>query len=273
MRRFNLHLISDATGETLELVARAAITQFEDTEPEIFVWNMVRSSGQLQVAIDGIQENPGVVYFTLVNRDLTRDLLNATRSMEVPCVDILDPAIAVLRSYLKVEATNEPGAQHEMDEEYFQRIEAMTFCLAHDDGQSLHDIDQADVILLGVSRTSKTPTCMYLANRGIKAANIPLVPGQSLPEEIVGMRGPLIVGLTNSAKRLAEVRRARLQSLHKEDDTSYADEESIKEEVAEARRLFNRNKWPVIDTTGRSIEETAAAILRLLQKRHSAGDD
>jgi regulator of PEP synthase PpsR (kinase-PPPase family) len=234
---------------------------------------MIRSPVQLQVAIDGIQENPGVVLFTLVNRDLKRDLLNACRSMEVPCADILDPAISALRGFLKAEASAEPGAQHEMDEEYFRRIEAMTFCLAHDDGQALHDIDQADVILLGVSRTSKTPTCMYLANRGIKAANIPLVPGQPLPEEIIGMRGPLIVGLTNSVKRLAEVRRARLQSLHKEDDDAYTDEEAIKEEVAEARRLFNRNKWPVIDTTGRSIEETAAAILRLLQKRHSNSDD
>ncbi|MBM3502620.1 MAG: kinase/pyrophosphorylase [Alphaproteobacteria bacterium] len=264
MTRFNIHLVSDATGETLQMVAKAAITQFEGYEAVERLWTMVRTPGQLQVVIDGIQEDPGVVMFTMVNRQLQRDLVNACRSMELPCVDVLNPAITSLRDFLNTESKNQPGRQHALDDDYFERIDAMQFCLSHDDGQSLHDLDQADVVLVGVSRTSKTPTCMYLANRGIKAANVPLVPEREVPDEVLAVTGPLIVGLTNSVSRLAQVRRSRLLVLKEERDTSYVDEEAIKNEVAEARRLFSRMNWPVIDTTGRSIEETAAVILKHL---------
>ena len=260
---FNLHLVSDATGETLQVLARAAITQFEDYEPEEFIWSMVRSSGQLQLAIDGIQQAPGVVLFTLVNGELRRDLINACRSLEIPCVDVLDPTIAMLRDYLHTESKNQPGSQHVLDEEYFQRIDAMHFCLQHDDGQSLQSIHEADVVLVGVSRTSKTPTSMYLANRGIKAANVPLVSGQAPPDELEKVRGTLVIGLVNSVKRLVELRRSRLLLLNEEANTTYVDEDEIKKEIASARRLFTRHQWPVIDVTGRSIEETAAAILKL----------
>jgi regulator of PEP synthase PpsR (kinase-PPPase family) len=260
---FNLHLVSDATGETLQMLTRAAITQFEGYEPEEFIWSMVRSSGQLQLAIDGIQESPGVVLFTLVDDILRRDLVNACRSLEVPCVDVLDPTISTLRDFLHTESKKQPGRQHTLDEEYFQRIDAMHYCLAHDDGQSLDTLFEADVVLVGVSRTSKTPTCMYLANRGIKAANVPLVSGASPPEQLETLRGPLVIGLINSVKRLVELRRSRLLLLNENADTPYADEDEIKKEIVAARRLFSRHGWSVIDVTGRSIEETAAAIMRL----------
>jgi len=262
-KTFKLHLVSDATGETLQVLARAAITQFEDYEPEEFMWSMVRSSAQLQLVIDGIQQDPGVVLFTLVDQTLHRDLINACRSLEIPCVDVLDPTIATLRDYLHTESKNQPGRQHTLDEEYFERIDAMHFSLQHDDGQSLETIHEADVVLVGISRTSKTPTCMYLANRGVKAANVPLVSGQAPPDALETLRGPLVVGLVNSVKRLVELRRNRLLLLNESDDTPYADEDEIKKEIAAARRLFTRHKWPVIDTTGRSIEETAAAIMKL----------
>ncbi len=260
---FNLHLVSDATGETLQMLARAAITQFEGYEPEEFIWTMVRSSAQLQMVIDGIQQSPGIVLFTLVDANLRRDLINACRSLETPCVDVLDPTIATLRDFLHTEAKNQPGRQHTLDEEYFQRIDAMHFCLAHDDGQSLETIHEADVVLVGVSRTSKTPTCMYLANRGVKAANVPLVSGAPTPDELERLKAPLVIGLINSVKRLVELRRSRLLLLNENADTPYADEDEIKKEIAAARRLFTRHGWPVIDVTGRSIEETAAAVMRL----------
>jgi len=262
-KSFNLHLVSDATGETLQMLARAAITQFEAYEPEEHIWTMVRSSAQLQTVIDGVQESPGVVLFTLVDSTLRRDLINACRSLEAPCVDVLDPTIATLRDFLHTEAKNQPGRQHTLDEEYFQRIDAMHFCLAHDDGQSLDTLYEADVVLVGVSRTSKTPTCMYLANRGIKAANVPLVSGVDAPDQLERLKAPLVVGLINSVKRLVELRRSRLLLLNENADTPYADEDEIKKEIASARRLFTRHGWPVVDVTGRSIEETAASVMRL----------
>ncbi len=262
-KTFKLHLVSDATGETLQVLARAAITQFEEYEPVEFIWSMIRSSAQLQLAIDGIQQDPGIVLFTLVDQTLQRDLVNACRSLEMPCVDVLDPTIATLREFLHTESKNQPGRQHTLDEEYFERIDAMHFFLQHDDGQSLETIHEADVVLVGVSRTSKTPTAMYLANRGINAANVPLVSGQPPPDALETLKGPLVVGLVNSVKRLVELRRNRLLQLNENDDTPYADEGEIKKEIAAARRLFTRHQWPVIDTTGRSIEETAAAIMKL----------
>ncbi|MSO64687.1 MAG: kinase/pyrophosphorylase [Alphaproteobacteria bacterium] len=270
MTKFNLHLVSDATGETLEMVAKAVITQFEGYQPIEHVWTMVRTPAQLQVVIDGLQANPGVVMFTLVNRDLQRGLINACRSMETPWIDVLDPAISTLRDFLQTESKGQPGRQHVLDEEYFKRIEAMQFCLAHDDGQSLHDLDTSDVVLVGVSRTSKTPTCMYLANRGAKAANVPLVPDRAPPEELITLKGPLVVGLVNSVNRLAQIRRNRLLLLKEQRESSYVDEDSIRAEVTEARRLFSRMKWPTIDVTGRSIEETAATILKLLATHQGA---
>ncbi len=265
--RFHLHLVSDSTGETVHSVARACLVQFEEAEAIEHIWSMIRTRTQIERVIGGIEANPGVVLFTLVNENLRGPLQEGCRRLQVPAIPVLDPIIAALGSYLGRESRGLPGQQHLMDNEYFARIDAMQFALTHDDGQSSWGINEADVILVGVSRTSKSPTCIYLANRGIKAANVPFVPGVPLPPELLEATRPLIVGLTNDPERLIQIRRNRLTSLHQDDRTDYTDLEAVRTEVAQARRLFAERHWPVIDVTRRSIEETAAAIMKLLARR------
>jgi len=273
LQRFHLHLVSDATGETLSSVARACLVQFEQVEPIEHMWWLVRSQSQVARVVAGIEAEPGVVLATLMDGAVRALLEESCRQMRVPFIPVLDPVMAALSGYLNVEFGAQPGRQHVLDAEYFARIDAMHYTLAHDDGQLLHGLDDADVVLVGVSRTSKTPTCMYLANRGIKAANVPLIPGMPPPPELMSLKGPLIVGLTKEPKSLSDIRRSRLKFLQQNDETDYADEERVKTEVAEARRLFARQGWPVIDVTRRSIEEASATILQLLkEKREAAGE-
>ncbi|HEX7969459.1 MAG TPA: pyruvate, water dikinase regulatory protein [Stellaceae bacterium] len=268
MTRFHLHLVSDATGDTVHSVARACLVQFEGAEAVEHIWSMVRTKSQVERIVAGVEANPGVVLYTLVNETLRQPLVEGCRRLQVPAIPVLDPVIGALASYLGRQSRGLPGQQHLLDSEYFQRIDAMTFALAHDDGQSAWGLNEADVILVGVSRTSKTPTCIYLANRGIKAGNVPIVPGMPLPAELFAATRPLVVGLTNDPERLIQVRKNRLSMLHQEDSTDYTDAEAVRQEVAQARRLFADRHWPVIDVTRRSIEETAAAILKLLARRH-----
>ena len=268
MTKFHLHLVSDATGDTVHSVARACLVQFEGAEAIEHIWSMVRTKTQVERIVAAIAAHPGVVLYTLVNETLRQPLIEGCRRLQVPAIPVLDPVIGALASYLGRQSRGLPGQQHLLDSEYFQRIDAMTFALAHDDGQSAFGIDTADVVLVGVSRTSKTPTCIYLANRGIKAANVPVVPGMPLPPELLVAKQPLIVGLTNDPERLIQVRKNRLSMLHQDERTDYTDIEAVREEVANARRLFAEHHWPVIDVTRRSIEETAAAILKLLARRH-----
>jgi [pyruvate, water dikinase]-phosphate phosphotransferase / [pyruvate, water dikinase] kinase len=270
LSRFHLHLVSDSTGETVHSVARACLVQFDETQAIEHVWSMVRTRAQIERVIAGVEANPGVVLFTMVNEALRQILQDGCRRLLVPAIPVLDPVIGALGSYLGLESRGMPGKQHLLDNEYFARIDAMTFAINHDDGQSSWGIDDADVCLVGVSRTSKTPTCIYLANRGIKAANVPFVPGVPLPPELDGLKRPLIVGLTNDPERLIQIRRNRLTMLNQSqaaDRTTYTDLEAVRSEVAQARRLFAERHWPVIDVTRRSIEETAAAILKLLARR------
>jgi regulator of PEP synthase PpsR (kinase-PPPase family) len=267
MENFHFHLVSDATGETVASVARACLVQFEGAEPIWHAWSLVRTKRQLNNVVSGIESNPGMVMFTLVNPNLRSSLEEACHNLQIPCISILDPAIAALSSYLGVKSRQKPGLQHALDAEYFNRIDAITYVLAHDDGQSPRDLNEADVVLVGVSRTTKTPTCIYLANRGIKAANVPLVPGCPLPAELITATKPLIVGLTKDPARLVQVRRNRLRILKQEEATNYIDLESVKNEIGAARRVFARYKWPVIDVTRRSIEEVAAAVLQLHDRR------
>lgn len=268
MTRFHLHLVSDATGDTVHSVARACLVQFEGAEAIEHIWSMVRTKSQIERVIAGVAANPGVILYTLVDETLRQPLVEGCRRLKAPAIPVLDPVIGALASYLGRQSRGLPGQQHLLDSEYFQRIDAMTFALAHDDGQSAWGLNEADVVLVGVSRTSKTPTCVYLANRGIKAANVPVVPAMPMPPELLSATRPLIVGLTNDPERLIQVRRNRLSMLHQEDRTDYTDIEAVREEVATARRLFAERHWPVIDVTRRSIEETAAAILKLLARRH-----
>jgi [pyruvate, water dikinase]-phosphate phosphotransferase / [pyruvate, water dikinase] kinase len=268
--RFHLHLVSDSTGETVHSVARACLVQFDGAQPVEHVWSMVRTRGQIDRVIAGVEANRGVVLFTLVSDALRQLLQEGCRRIQVPVIPVLDPVIGALASYLGRQSRGLPGKQHLLDNEYFARIDAMTFALNHDDGQSSWGLDDADVCLVGVSRTSKTPTCLYLANRGIKAANVPFVPGVPLPSELLLAKHPLIVGLTNDPERLIQLRRNRLDVLHHDHFTGYTDIDAVRSEVREARRVFVERRWPIIDVTRRSIEETAAAIMKLLARRQGA---
>ena len=260
---FHLHLVSDSTGETLIAVARAVAAQYEGVSAIEHVYPLVRSSRQLERVLAEIDAAPGIVLYTLVETDLAEKLEEKCRELGCPHLSVLAPVHALIESYIGAPSTARPGAQHMLNADYFKRIDAMNFTLMHDDGQLPDDLDQADVLLLGVSRTSKTPTSIYLANRGLKTANIPLVPGQPPPAALDGVRRALVVGLVASPERLVQIRQNRLLSLRADDDTAYVDREAVAEEVALSRRLFARRNWPVIDVTRRSIEETAAAILDL----------
>jgi regulator of PEP synthase PpsR (kinase-PPPase family) len=273
LKAFHLHLVSDATGETVHSVARACFVQFDGIEPTEHHWPLVRTKGQIDKILRKIEEHPGIVLFTIVKEDLRTALEIGCSRLHIPCISVLDPVIHALTAFLGLQSSGKSGRQHILDAEYFDRIDAMTYTLNHDDGQSTHDLADADVILVGVSRTSKTPTCIYLANRGLKAANVPVVPDIRLPPEfdtLTDGAGPLIVGLTTDPKRLVQVRRNRLRLLDHNADTDYVDPETVKDEVATARRLFSERDWPVIDVTRRSIEETAATILQILERQRDA---
>ena len=271
MKTFHLHLVSDATGETINSIARACLVQFEGVEPVEHSWTLVRTPGQMDKVLAGIEVNPGLVLYTMVNEQLRSTLQDGCRRLQLPCVPVLDPVISALAGYLGLKSRGLPGRQHELDAEYFGRIDAMSFALNHDDGQSSWDYENADVILVGVSRTSKTPTCIYLANRSIKAANVPVVPGCPLPSELLAVKRPLIIGLTKEPAQLIQIRRNRLRMLAESEETDYVDPEVVKREVAMARRMFVEHEWPVIDVSRRSIEETAATIMQMLG-RHRAGE-
>lgn len=267
MKTFHLHLVSDSTGETANTMGRACLGYFDDIQATEHVWSMVRNQGQVEEIIAGIEKNPGFVLFTLVDPGLSEALMEGCQRLESPCLAVLDPLVSAMGRYLGVESHPKPGRQHAINAEYFNRIEAMQFVLSHDDGQSVRSLEQADVIVLGVSRTSKTPTCIYLANRGIRAANVPIVPGCPLPSEVTETSNPLIVGLTKDPKRLIQIRRSRLKMLKQDEETDYIDLETVSNEINGARRLFAKHNWPVINVTGKSIEETAATILQLYNRR------
>jgi [pyruvate, water dikinase]-phosphate phosphotransferase / [pyruvate, water dikinase] kinase len=271
MPRFNLHLLSDSTGETLEMVAKAALAQFDDTEVVRHFWPMVRTQQHLDRIVTEIGANPGLVLFTIVNGETRRRLEEMCADLGVPAIAVLDVVIDALEQALQQEAKGRPGRQHRLDEEYFARVDAIHYTFAHDDGVGWEDWEEADIVVAGVSRTSKTPTSIYLANRGYKVANVPIVAQSPPPRELFGLRRPLVVGLTTAPDRLIQVRRNRLLTLNQSPDTDYVAAESVASEVKYARRLFADHGWPVIDVTRRSIEETAAAVINLYNQRRAAG--
>ena len=266
---FHAHLISDSTGETLNALLKATSAQFRNVRTIEHIYALIRSQKQLDRVLSEIEDAPGVVMYTLMSAELRRRLEVKCHELQVPAISILDPTLNLLASYLGAELSLRPGAQHEMDSAYAQRISALDYTLAHDDGQMVWDLESADVVLVGVSRTSKTPTCMYLANRGVKAANVPLVAGAPPPQELMHLRKPLIVGLTASPDRLTQIRRNRLLNLNETADTGYVDIDEIRKEIVTAKRYYQKNQWPIIDVTRRSIEETAAAILTKLSERRN----
>ena len=269
-QKFHIHLVSDSTGETLHAMTNAALAQFDDVNVMVHPYALVRAEGQLSRALDHIAIMPGIVFFTLANQGLRNKLMARCRDIEVQCIDVLEGPVAALGHFLGQAETHKVGRQHEVDARYLDRIEALNFSIAHDDGQSLDSIDGAEVILTGASRTSKTPTCVYLAIRGIRAANVPLVPGMPPPPQLLGAKGPLIVGLWVSPDRLVQVRRSRLTSMGEKRDSNYVELDAVRAEIAATRQLFENQDWPMIDVSRRSIEETAASVMNLLSERKEA---
>ena len=265
-----LHLVSHASGELVEMLARNAVAQLDDVEVERRLWKMVRSLGQVPDILAFIGERRGFVVHSVSDQVIRRALEDGCYALHVPCLFALEPLVATLAAHFDVPVHFRGSARDVMDDDYFRRVEAMKYTLAHDDGLAADNLEDADVVLIGVSRATKTPTCMYLASRGIKAANVPLVPGVPLPDGAVKAKHPLVVGLTINPEHLAKVREGRLRRLHEDETTDYAELEAVMEEVREARRLYARHRWPVIDVTQRSIEQTAAYIFQMLEKRRGS---
>jgi len=264
----HLHLVSDSTGETIATVARACLVQFPDAHVIQHLWYLVRTPGQVERVLNGISKDPGLVLFTMVDEKVRRTLENGCYSLGVPSVPVMDPVMHGIGNMLGRGISGRAGQQHVLDAAYYRRMDAIEFTIRHDEGASLATLEEADIVLVGVSRSSKTPTCTYLANRGFKVANVPLVHGIPLPEQLMQLKNPVIVGLTRDPKGLSEIRRNRLRHLNENDQTSYSDIESVTEEVKEARRIFARRGWPVIDMSRRSIEEASATIIEIYHNKY-----
>jgi len=261
---FHVHLVSDSTGETLNAMLKATASQFAAAKPLEHIYALIRSRAQMEKTLAGL------VLYTVLNPELRRLLEIRCSELQTPAISVLDPLLHAFTDYLGLQQTLKAGAQHELNDAYFRRIEALDYTLSHDDGQMVWDLEPADVVVIGVSRTSKTPTCMYLANRGVKAANIPLVPTADPPPELFALRKPLVVGLVASPERLSQIRQSRLGNMNAESAAEeYSDLDLIRQEVLRAKRLFAKHRWPVIDVTRKSVEETAAAILTKLSARQN----
>jgi len=261
---FHVHLVSDSTGETLNAMARAVCARFDDVLPIEHIYSLVRSERQLERVLREIESAPGVVLHTIVDKDLRATLEQGCREMEMTCVAALDPLIASLARYLGASISTRVGAHLRLDHDYFNRMDALSYAIGHDDGHSTQDLEAADVVLVGVSRTSKTPTSIYLAHRGIRAANVPLVPGAEPPGQLFELKRAKVVALTISPDRLIQIRRNRLSNLNEDRESAYTDIEAVRSEIVRARRMFEKHGWPVIDVTRRSVEETAAAVINVL---------
>jgi regulator of PEP synthase PpsR (kinase-PPPase family) len=266
---FHLHLVSDSTGETLITVARAVAAQYANVSPVEHVYPLVRSLKQLERVLDEIEEAPGIVLFTLLEHDLVLKLEAKCKDLNIPSLSIIGPVMQLFEAYLGAATTGRVGAQHVLNAEYFKRIDALNYTMMHDDGQHVEGLEEADIVLVGVSRTSKTPTSIYLANRGIRTANVPLVPGIPMPHQLESLKKPLVVSLHATPERLIQVRQNRLLSMGAGPSSGeeYIDRQAVADEVAYARRLSAKFNWAQLDVTRRSIEETAAAILKLYTDR------
>jgi regulator of PEP synthase PpsR (kinase-PPPase family) len=265
---FHLHLVSDSTGETLITVARAVAAQYANVTPVEHVYPLVRSQKQLDRVLTEIEEAPGIVLFTLLEKDLVGRLEAKCQEINSPSLSIIGPVMQLFQAYLGASTTGRVGAQHTLNAEYFKRIDALNYSMMHDDGQHVEGLEEADVVLVGVSRTSKTPTSIYLANRGVRTANVPLVPGIPIPHQLETLKNPLVVSLHATPERLIQIRQNRLLSIGSDTaNDDYIDRQSVTDEVTYARKLSAKYGWSLLEVTRRSIEETAAAIMKLLADR------
>ncbi|MBL4692375.1 MAG: kinase/pyrophosphorylase [Magnetovibrio sp.] len=262
-----LHKISDATGHTLDIVSRACMAQFADVNVTEKRWTMVHSHDLVAKVLEGIKKAPGFVIFTVVDDELSEQLILGCKKLKVPCIDLLNPVLSQMGNYLGLVRDSRPGSQHVMDGDYYAKIDALHYVLAHDEGQSLGDIDDADIVLVGVSRTTKTPTSIFLANRGFKTANVPYVPGMELPQEVLTAKRPLIIGVTKDPQRLVHIRLQRIELQGLLEETDYTDIEAVTAEIIEAREVCERQEWPILDVTKKSVEETADTIIQMLNTR------
>jgi len=268
-RTFHLHMISDATGETLAMIAKAVRVQYAQVRAIEHLYPLVRSRRELDRLLKDVENAPGIVLYTLFNHELADALEQACKTLNMPCVAPLKRVLQVFDSYLGMASTPTVGGQHVLDADYFRRIEALNFSMVHDDGHLPENLNDADIILLGISRTSKTPTSIYLANRGFKTANVPLVPGMTLPPQLENKTQAFVVALVASPERIAQVRQNRVIEQAHGHLEEYVDRDAIAAEIAQTRQLSARHGWPIIDVTRRSIEETAAAIVRLYHDREA----
>ena len=262
---YQIYLISDSTGETLERIFLALKAQFKNINYKIHSYSFTRTENQILKILEDAQiKNNSIILYTIVDNNLAKYLANTSDDKKIPCFGVLGNLILNFSKILNQKASHEPSGQHILNEEYYDRIEAIQFTMNHDDGNLLNEIDKSDIILVGVSRTSKTPTSIYLANKGFKTSNIPLVNENSLPEKL--KRNPqftCVVGLSTEPERLADLRKNRMNSLKENDHTTYTNLDSIRDEVLNAKKTFQKYKWPVIDVTRKSVEETAASIIKI----------
>jgi regulator of PEP synthase PpsR (kinase-PPPase family) len=268
IKEVNIHLISDSTGETLSSISRAVMSQFEGCEAKEFVWPLVRTASHIDRIIESIDQNPGIILYTILKDELIDKLRNYCYKNDLPCISAISPIVSSFSRHLNIPVTKAVGRQHHLDQEYFNKVDAINYTLTHDDGQMFHEIDKADIVIIGVSRASKTPTSIYLSCRGYKVANIPFVTIETIPQELYSAKKPVIVGLIINPEKLVQIRSTRIKSLGEKSDTDYNNIDKIKNEISESRKLYQKLKCHVIDVTRKSVEETAAQVISLLQQKN-----
>jgi len=264
---YQIYLISDSTGETLDRIFLALKAQFLNIEYKVHSYSFTRTENQLLKILDNAKKNENpIILYTIVNSKLAKFLADESNKKKIPCFGVLGDLILNFSKILNQKASHEPSGQHVLNEEYYERIEAIQFTMNHDDGNQIEDIEKSDIILLGVSRTSKTPTSIYLANRGYKTSNIPLVHQNSVPEKIFNNNfKPCVVGLVTEAERLYDIRKNRLSSLKETENTEYINLDKIRNEIENSKKIFKENHWPIIDVSRKSVEETAASVIKIYE--------
>ena len=267
-----IYLISDSTGETLDRIFMALKAQFNNFDYELNQFSFTRTENQIITILkEAKKKESPIILYTVVNSSLAKFLAQTSNEMKIPCFGVLGDLILNFSKILNEKATHKPSGQHVLDEEYYKRIEAIQFTMNHDDGNQTENIMESDIILIGVSRTSKTPTSIYLANKGLKTSNIPLVNDMNIPLDIINSKKLCVVGLITEAERLFDIRRNRLNSLKENEASEYTDIEKIRDEVEKSKKIFKKNKWPIIDVTRKSVEETAASIIKIFEIQNRNG--
>jgi [pyruvate, water dikinase]-phosphate phosphotransferase / [pyruvate, water dikinase] kinase len=267
MQHINLHLISDSTGETIGAISRAVLSQFPNIEAEEFMWSLVRTKGQIEKIAQEIKKKPGIVLYTILDKKILKNLVECCKKNDIPCIAALDEVIKSFAEQLNQKISYQTGRQHILDDEYFKKIEAINYTINHDDGQKTHELNDADIVIVGPSRTSKSPTSIYLSYRGYRTANVPFVKDIPLPQQLFELTKPLVIGFVISTDRLINIRKNRLTSLKQATDNIYVDQNLVSQEIQAAKKIYQQNNWPIIDISSKSVEENAASIIQMYKNR------